>query len=144
MGHRDSFGQRHVLRRQPQCQGLRIWQGPVGKVSGQQMRQFRFTGPFVSDEQQIDHAAAGIPRQIALQDLPGFRIFGAGEQVVAVDRVAQGLRFAAQSMDDMVVIDDMDPVPIIPPTRTGMVDDERGAQKSFDAVILDMHPTDEL
>ena len=103
----------------------------------------------MGEEQQIDHAATGIPaRQVALQDLPGFGIFGAEEQVVAVDRVAQSLRFAAQSMDDMVVIDDMNAVPVVPSSRRPvvpsarprMVDDERGAQKGFDAVIIDMHP----
>ena len=40
----------------------------------------------------------------------------------------------------MVVIDDMDPVPVIPPTRPRMVDDEGSAQVGFDAVIIDMHP----
>ena len=40
----------------------------------------------------------------------------------------------------MVVIDDMDPVPIVPPTRPGMVSDEGGAQKGFDAIVIDMHP----
>jgi hypothetical protein len=89
----------------------------------------------------VAQATAGIPpRQVSLQDLPDFCVFGAREQVVAVDRVAQGLRFAAQSMDDMVVIDDMNPVPVIPPTRPGMVDDERGTQEGFDAIVTDMHP----
>ena len=40
----------------------------------------------------------------------------------------------------MVVIDDMNPVPIVPATRPRMLDDEGGAQKGFDAVVIDMHP----
>ena len=116
MGHRDIFGQCHVPWHQPQCKCVEVWQGPAGKVSGYEMRQFGLAGPFPElknggDEQQIDHAAAGIPpRQVTLQNPSGFRVFGAGKQVVAGDRVAQGLRFAAQSMDDMVVVDDMNPV----------------------------------
>jgi hypothetical protein len=91
VGHRDICGQRHVPWHQPQCQGVRIWQDRIGKISGEQMRQFGLTGPFpdlnnVGDEQQIDHAATSIPaRQVALQDLPDLRVFGAGKQVVAVD-----------------------------------------------------------
>ena len=65
----------------------------------------------MGDEQQIDHPAAGVPaRQIALQHRPSLSIFGAGEQVVAVDRTLQGLWFASQRMDDMVVVDDMNPM----------------------------------
>jgi hypothetical protein len=42
---------------------------------------------FCGDEEQIDHPAAGVPSwQIALQYLPRFGVFGAGEQAVAVDR----------------------------------------------------------
>ena len=60
VGHRDIFGQCHVSLHQPQCLGVRIWQDPVGKVCGEQMRQFGLESPFVGNEQQIDHAAAGI------------------------------------------------------------------------------------
>lgn len=38
----------------------KIWQGPAGQVSGEQMHHFRLAGPFVGDEQQIEHAAAGM------------------------------------------------------------------------------------
>ncbi len=50
-------------------------------------------------------------------------------------------------MDDMVVVDDMDAVPIVASACPRMVDDEGGAQKGFDAVVIDMHPqtlTDQL
>ena len=47
----------------------------------------------------------------------------------------------------MVVIDDMNPVPIVPTARPRMLDDEGGTQEGFDAVVIDMHPqplTDQL
>jgi len=67
-------------------------------------------------EEQVDQPVAGIPaRLIARQHRPSFSIFGPGKQIVAADRVVQGLWFAAQRMDDMMVVDDMNPMPIIPP-----------------------------
>ena len=88
------------------------------------MREFRLTGLFMGDEEQIDHPAAGVPaRQISLQHLPGFSVFGPGKQAVAVDRTPQGLWFASQGVDDMVVVDDMNAVTIAAPAGTGMADD---------------------
>jgi hypothetical protein len=62
------------------------------------MRQFRFAGLFMGDEERIDHPAAGVAsRQVPLQHFPSLRAFGPGEQAVAVDRAPQGLsnrRFA--------------------------------------------------
>ncbi|MGV8988487.1 MAG: hypothetical protein ACOH2H_19650 [Cypionkella sp.] len=43
-------------------------------------------------------------------------------------------------MDDMVIIDDMNAVPIVPTTRPWTVGDGSGAQEGFDAVVIDMHP----
>ena len=85
------------------------------------MCQFRLASLFVGDEQKIDHLAAGIlARQITLQHRPGLSIFGPGEQVVAVDRVVQGLWFALWRMDDMVLVNDMKTMAIIPPARPRM------------------------
>ena len=84
------------------------------------MRQLLLAGMIMGDEEQIDHAAAGITtRQISLQHLPRLSIFSAREQAVAVDRVPQGLRLAPQGMDDVVVIDDMDAVSIARPRARG-------------------------
>ena len=84
----------------------------------------------MGDEEQIDHAAAGVAaRQIPLQHLPGFSVFGPGEQAVAVDRTPQGLRFAPQSVDDMVIVDDMDAVAIPPPTGSGVAEHQGAAEK---------------
>ncbi|MFZ3585455.1 hypothetical protein ACOI1H_25575, partial [Loktanella sp. DJP18] len=82
----------------------------------------------MGDEEQFDHAAAGIPsRQVPLQHLRGFGVFGPGEQAVAVDRAPQGLsnrRFASQGVDDMVVVDDM----------SGGDDDDASSGPSFDRI----------
>ena len=47
----------------------------------------------------------------------------------------------------MVIVDDMNPVPIISTARTRMADDKRATEECFDAIVMDMHPqalTDQL
>jgi hypothetical protein len=93
----------------------------------------------MGDEEQIDHAAAGVPaRQVLLQHLPGFGVFGPREQAVAVDRTPQGLRFAPQGVDDMVVVADMDPVSVAASAGPGMGYDEGAAKKRLNAIILEV------
>jgi hypothetical protein len=103
------------------------------------MRQFRLTGLFMCDEQQIDHPAAGVPPwQVPLQHLPRFGVFCPGEQAVAVDRTPQGLWLAPQGMDHVMVVDDMDAMPIVTPAGAGMADDQGAAEKRLDAVIVEV------
>jgi len=92
------------------------------------------------DEQQIDHPAAGIPSwQIPLQHLPRFGVFCPGEQAVAVDRTPQGLWLTPQGVDNVMVVDDMDALPIVAPTSPGMGYDEGAAQKRLDAIIVEVN-----
>jgi len=91
------------------------------------------------DEQQIDHPAAGVPPwQVPLQHLPRFGVFCPGEQAVAVDRTPQGLWLAPQGMDHVMVVDDMDAMPIVTPAGAGMADDQGAAEKRLDAVIVEV------
>lgn len=141
MGHGDIPRQRHMSRAQAAEQCFGIGQPARGEVFCQQMRQFRLTGLIVSDEQQMDHSAAGLPsRQVPLKRLPRFGVFGAGEQAVAIDRTPQGLRFAPQRVDDVVVVDDMNTMAVAATARSWMADDQSAAEKGLDAVIVEMDP----
>jgi len=76
------------------------WASATGLRRGllPQMRQFRLTGLFMCDEQQITIPTAGIPSWAvpACQDLPCRGVFCPGEQAVAVDRTPQRLWLTPQ------------------------------------------------
>lgn len=141
MGDGDIPWQRRLLRAQAEHQQVRIWRPAGAKIIRQEMRELRLAGLVVGDEQQVDHPAAGVAAgQIALQHLPGLSVFGSREQAVAVDRAPQGLRFAPQGMDDVMVVDDRHAMAIAATSRPCMGDDQGAAEKGLKAIVVKVDP----
>ncbi len=61
-----------------------------------------------------------------------------GEDAVAVDRGGEGLRLAAQGMDDVAVVDAVGPAAVVAGAQAGMADDVAAAEEGLDAVIVEM------
>ena len=75
---------------------------------GEALCQGGLAGATGGEIQQPDHESAGAGlRQGPVDGLPGTPIFSAREQSLPIGEMAQGLRLAPQTGDDMVVVDDL-------------------------------------
>ena len=91
-----------------------------------------------SQNQQCDHRPAGVSgRQGVVQGRPGAGVGGAREQGFAVDEVSQGLRFAAQRADQMMIIDRVAARAIRPHARHAH--DRVGPEETFQPVVEETH-----
>ena len=97
--------------------------------------------------EKIDHVPAGLPLGQSLRERgPGGGILGAGKEAVAADRPGKRLRFAAQGMDHMAIIDAMHALSVAPKARlwrdalaqARMADDMGSPEPSFDPVVVDV------
>ena len=104
----DNVGQPRGIWCEPAPQGGDLWQLFVLQTGGELIGQFALATSLMGHGQKFDHDAAGLPfRQLFKQGIEGLPVGLAWEELVAIDKVEQRHRLAAQRMDDMPIIDDL-------------------------------------
>ena len=103
-----NIGGRRSVRGETSVQGVEIGP-PTGIELGlNDLGEFGLASTLIRERQQPDHGAAGrLFAVMGQQRLEGTLVGATREELLAVDEIEQGHRFAAQGVDDMAIIDDM-------------------------------------
>ena len=118
--------------------------GETGEVSRtkdliQREGEFRLTGVFMCQPQQIEYGPRGLPHRFGRNKcLPEPAVLRSGKDGIAIRQVGKGPGFGSQAMNHMVIVDDMAMLAVLvirsPPAGQRL--DPDVDSKQFQAIIV--------
>ncbi len=135
----DAIGQVALAGLEAGLEDVGVGQAAGGEIGSNERGEFGLAGLVMGEAEVADDVPAGLPAgQRLAEGGPGIGVFAAGEDAVAVDRGGEGLRLAAQGMDDVAVVNAVGPEAVVVGAQAGMADDVAAAEEGLDAVIVEM------
>jgi len=141
VGQDDRCVSRQFAPPRYQLQSPGLGQEALVKDVGDQPRELGRSGCPMGKPKQVDHPATGVPaKQGGGKRSPGGLVLAAGKQAIAIDRPCQGLRLAAQRVDDTAIVHAMDTHAVPTPELPSVGDDPGSVEEGLDPIVVDMNP----